>query len=331
MQRNDVNMSLKMAFAGFRHSHIFGLYNSAIGNKEVEITGCFEECTEERIKVEKAYDINFSYNSYDEILNDNNVDAVAIGDYYGKRGQMVIKALEHGKHVICDKPICTDLKELEVIRDLAKHNNLQVCCMFDLRYMPQIKKVKEIIKNGELGVIHNVSFTGQHCLDYGNRPWWYFEAGKHGGTINDIAIHGIDLIRFITGKNVTKVNCAKTWNAFADKEPDFKDCGQFMVAMDNMSVMADVSYAAPKFEGIMPTYWDFYFWGTKGMLNFKLKDNLIHIYKNTEDIIECENTSPGYLEDFIKEINGIKTIMNTEEILDSQEQVLIIQQAACCF
>ena len=52
---------------------------------------------------------------------------------------------------------------------------------------------------------------------------WYFEEGKHGGTINDIAIHGIDLLRFITGKEFTKVNFAKTWNAFADKEPEFKE------------------------------------------------------------------------------------------------------------
>ena len=34
---------------------------------------------------------------------------------------------------------------------------------------------------------------------------WYFEEGKHGGTINDIAIHGIDLVRYLTGKNVTKI------------------------------------------------------------------------------------------------------------------------------
>ncbi len=320
-------MGINIAFAGFRHSHIFGLYDSALHSKNVEITGCFEENPEEREKVEKAYDINFSYGSYDEILNDKSVDAIAIGDYYGKRGQMVINALEHGKHIICDKPICTDLSELEVIEKLAEEKNLQVCCMLDLRYMPQVAKVKEIIEKGELGEIKNASFTGQHCLDYGNRPWWYFEEGKHGGTINDIAIHGIDLIRFITGKNLTKVNCAKVWNAFADKEPDFKDCGQFMVEMDDMSVMADVSYAAPKFNGIMPTYWDFYFWGTKGMLNFRLKDNLIRIYKEAEEVIECEETTPGYLDDFMKEIDGISTIMDTKNILESQKQVLVIQKS----
>ena len=184
----------------------------------------------------------------------------------------------------------------------------------------------EIIKNGEIGKIINVSFTGQHCLDYANRPKWYYEDGKHGGTINDIAIHGIDLVRFITGKNLTKVNCAKTWNAFALNETHFNDCAQFMVEMGDISVMADVSYAAPKFNGRMPTYWDFYFWGLEGMLKFNIQNNEIHIFKNDETVIECDDRNVDYLNDLVREINGEKTIMNTKEILNSQRQVLLIQK-----
>ncbi len=319
---------MKIAFAGFRHSHIFGLYSSVISSVDAELCGCFEENDEIRKSVEKEHSIEFNYKTYEEILNDENVEAVAIGDYYGVRGKRAIEALKAGKHVICDKPICTDLSELDEIERLSKEKNLQVCCMFDLRYMPQIEKATEIIRKGGIGKLVNISFTGQHCLDYGNRPWWYFEEGKHGGTINDIAIHGIDLIRFMTGKNLTKVNFAKTWNAYADKEPDFKDCGQFVVEMEDVSVMADVSYAAPKFDGILPTYWDFYFWGTEGMMKFNLASNKIHVFKNTEEIIDCPETKIEYLDAFMLEAKGIKTMMNTEEILESQRQVLKIQKAA---
>lgn len=319
---------MNIAFAGFRHSHIYGLYNTVIENPEVTLCGCFERDNAARKSAAENYGIDFNYESYEDILKDERVDAVAIGDYYGIRGSMIIEALKAGKHIICDKPVCTDLKELEKIEKLARQKNLQVCCMFDLRYMPQIPKACEIIKEGKIGKIVNVTFTGQHCLDYGNRPWWYFEKGKHGGTINDIAIHGIDLIRFITGKNLTKVNCAKTRNAFADKEPDFKDCGQFMVEMEDISVMADVSYAAPKFNGTLPTYWDFYFWGTEGMLKFNLQDNKIYIYKAAEEVIECSDRKIDYLNDFILEISGKKSIMDTEGVLESQREVLKIQKVA---
>lgn len=319
---------MNIAFAGFRHSHILGLYSTAVENLDVNIVGCYENDVSARKNAEENYNIVFNYASYEDILDDKKVDAIAIGDYYGTRGQMVIAALQAEKHVICDKPICTDLDELKTIETLARKKDLKVCCMLDLRYMPQVSKVCELIKNGEIGDVLNVSFTGQHCLDYGNRPMWYFEDGKHGGTINDIAIHGIDLVRHITQKNLTKINFAKTWNAFAKEEPSFKDCGQFMVEMEDVSLMADVSYAAPKFCGILPTYWDFYLWGTLGMLKFNLQSNTIHIYKEKETVTECEECKPEYLRDFILEIQGTKTIMNTYDILESQRQVLKIQKFA---
>ena len=319
---------MNAAFAGFRHSHIFSLYNYMQKNDEINIVGCFEADEDTKKDVTEKRGLNFNYNSYEELLNDSNVEVVAIGDCFGNRGKMAIDALRHGKHVFCDKPICTRLEELYEIRELSVKNNLQVGCMLDLRYMAQVSKVKEILRNDEIGKVHIVSFTGQHGLDYATRPRWYYEENKHGGTINDIGIHGLDLIRFITGKNLTKVDCAKTWNAFADKEPDFKDSAQFMVDMEGMAVMADVSYAAPSFRGILPTYWDFKFWGTKGLLSFNLKESNIHIYSGEERIIECEKLPTVYVEDFIKEIKGIKTEFNTVDILDSQEQILKIQKIA---
>lgn len=319
---------MKIAFAGFRHNHIYNVYRAAVANPEVTIAGCFEADAQTRKNIEALLGATFNFQSYEEILNDKTIDIVAVGDYYTARGKLIIEALKSGKHVISDKPLCTDLDELAEIEQLSKEKNLQVCCMLDLRYMPQAARAKALIESGEIGDVHIISFTGQHCLDYGNRAGWYFETGKHGGTINDIAIHGLDLLRYITGKNLTKINCAKTWNAFALEEPDFKDCGQFMVEMDNIAVMADVSYAAPKFNGIMPTYWNFKFWGTKGMLTFSYADNKIYLYKNAEEVIDCGSGVAECLGELLKDISGTKTLLNKDEVLPSQKQILLIQQVA---
>jgi len=320
---------MNLAFAGFRHGHILALYDMALRDTDISVVGCFEENTAEREAVQASKGINFNYSTYEEILADANVEAVAIGDYYGKRGKMVIEALKSGKHVICDKPICTSLEELDEIERLAEETGLKVACMLDLRYMPQVETVKSLIAEGKIGEIVNVSFTGQHCLNYGSRPGWYFEEGKHGGTINDIAIHGVDLIRYITGKNLTKVNCAKTWNAFADKEPAFKDCGQFMAEMENISVMADVSYAAPKCNAMLPTYWDFYFWGKAGMIHFQLCESVIHLYADgQETVLEGKPVGNRWLTDFRTEVRGEGLADNTKQALLSQRQVLLIQKEA---
>lgn len=319
---------MKLAFAGFRHSHIYGLFDTASANPDVTITGCFEEDAAARAEAMQKTGESSWYPDYQAVLEDPQVDAVAIGDYFQKRGAMVIQALQHGKHVICDKPICISIEELEQIERLVQESGLQVCCMLDLRYMPQVQTAREIIQSGRLGTIYTASFTGQHPLNYGTRPAWYFEEGKQGGTINDIAIHGIDLVRLLTGKNLTGIRCAKTWNAFAEKAPGFLDCGQFMIEMDGMALMADVSYAAPALAAMLPTYWNFYFWGTKGMMNFRLCENDIHLYTEKEEIIACPPAAIGYLADFMKEIQGEKTMMNTQGILESQRQTLQIQMAA---
>ena len=319
---------MNIAFAGFRHGHIYGLYDKVLNTNRVNLCGCFEENEKARDAAKELKNIDFNYATYEDILSDSKVDTVAIGDYYGKRGKMIIDALKSGKHVICDKPICTSLSELDEIESLCREKGLKIMCMLDLRYQSQIETLTELLDKGEIGKLINISFTGQHCLDYGNRPEWYYEEGKHGGTINDIAIHGIDIIRYLTGKNLTKVNCAKTWNAFATMETSFPDCAQFMIEMDDVSVMSDVSYAAPKCNITLPTYWDFYFWGTDGMINYRISEKVIHLYKSCETVIECEDAKTNYLEDFVDEINGKKLRFDTFDTLESQRQVLLIQKEA---
>ena len=316
---------MNLAFAGFRHSHIMSLYTAALENKNVNIVGCFEANQSESIATDA---VKFTYASYDEILNDSNVEAIAIGDYYGIRGQMVISALKAGKHVICDKPICTSLAELDEIETLAKEKGLKVCCMLDLRYMPQIATAKELIDKGEIGEIVNVTFTGQHCLDYQNRPGWYFEDGKHGGTINDIAIHGVDIVRYLTGKNLTKVNCARTWNAYAYKTPEFKDSAMFMAEFEGVAALVDVSYAAPKCDTMLPAYWEFTFWGTKGMMRFRYADNLLQVYTTTKKCIDCPQIPITLLDAFMDDINHKPSLLECFDVLKSQRQVLEIQASA---
>lgn len=316
---------MNLAFAGFRHSHILSLYTAAIQDENVNVVGCFEEDPAASIATDA---VTLTYASYEELLRDASVQAVAIGDYYAKRGPMVVTALKAGKHVICDKPICTSLSELDEIEALTKETGLKVCCMLDLRYMPQIATAKKLIADGKIGEIVNVSFTGQHCLDYENRPGWYFEEGKHGGTINDIAIHGVDLVRYLADKNLTKINCARTWNAFADQAPDFNDCGQFMAEFENVSVMADVSYAAPKCSVLLPTYWEFVFWGTKGMLKFNYANSDLLVYTTEEEILPCPPTEITLLKDFALQMDGKAAILDCADMLKSQRQVLEIQKAA---
>ena len=91
---------LRIAFAGFRHSHILALYTAVLKSTCAKIVGAYEADAATREKIERENGICCTYNSYEVLLADTSVDAVAIGDYYGARGAEVIAALENGKHVI---------------------------------------------------------------------------------------------------------------------------------------------------------------------------------------------------------------------------------------
>ncbi|MBO5721836.1 MAG: Gfo/Idh/MocA family oxidoreductase, partial [Lentisphaeria bacterium] len=98
-------MKIKIAVAGFRHGHIFSLLSAVKRSDKFELAGCCEEDTATREKLSANLQIDWS--DYQKMLNELDCDAVAIGDYYGKRGAMAIAALKAGKHVIADKPLCT--------------------------------------------------------------------------------------------------------------------------------------------------------------------------------------------------------------------------------
>ncbi len=321
---------LKIGFAGFRHGHIFGLYNIAKSSDDVEIIAAFEENIDAKTTAEEK-GVIFNCDSFEELINNSAIDIIAIGDYYSKRGELAIKALRKGKHIIADKPICTTLKELNEIERLAKEKNLKVGMMFDLRYNGNILTAKKLIESGEIGEINNISFGGQHPLLYGERPSWYFEDGKHGGTINDIAIHAIDIVKNYLGLDVDKICAARTWNKLADKAPCFKESAQFMLSLSNgAGLIADVSYTLPDKIGFdLPYYWEFKIWGTEGMIAFTISSEFVELYKKTEESVilhkgtRCEN---NYLTDFIDDIKGKSNF--TDGILASSKETLLIQAAA---
>jgi len=324
-------MNLNVAFAGYRHGHIFELWNRAADHPEVHILGSWEEDAATREDCEKR-GVIFNYKNYSDILADDNVNLVAIGDYYGRRGSLAIEALKAGKHVIADKPICTSLDELDEIERLSKEKGLVVHSMFSLRYEKNIALCKKIIDSGDLGEVRNISFNGQHCLGYGSRPGWYFEEGKHGGTINDIAVHGIDMIRYTTGLEVKKICGSRTWNSYADKVPFFNDCAQFMLELSNKAgVLADVSYAALSNQSSLPTYWNFIIWGSKAMMTFSLSSPHISLYRAGEkepDLITGEPVNCDNYADILAELSGKDGNITTAHTIASSRTTLQIQYAA---
>ena len=322
---------ISFGFAGFRHGHIYMLYNLVKENSGTIVAGAWEEDIPSKKDASENHGVAFTHKTYEELIHDDNIDVVAVGNYFGARGKMVIEALKAGKHVITDKPLCTSLEELDEIERLSKGKSLKVGIMLDMRYHENVLAAKEAIEKGEIGTIHSICFGGQHPLMYASRPSWYFEEGKHGGVIDDIAIHGIDMIKFLTGLELKKIIGARCWNAYATEEKHFKDSGQMLLELNNgAGVIADVSYAIPDTFGYThPLYWNFQLWGSDGMMVFSANSQGVELYKNGDDkaIHLCpKKAETDYLADYVRELNSMEPeLLSSAEALCSTRQTLEIQ------
>jgi len=327
---------MKLAFCGFRHPHIYALYTDALAHPRLEIVAACEEDASTRAALQDHAQITITHDNLSTMLAEIDCDAVAIGDYYAKRGPVILQALAADKHVIVDKPVCTSLAELDAIAHQLTTRKRKLGCMLDLRDLPQAIGLRNLIRSGLIGEIHAINFGGQHPLMLGSRAAWYFEPGKHGGTINDIAIHAVDAIPWITGLDIAEIHAARTWNAFAPDYPHFHDAAQLMLSLANgCGVLGDVSYFMPNSMGYtLPLYWRMTFWGRSGVVETAITWDHMMVALDGEEQPRHEplpaGNPGGYLQAFLDDVAGKPAgdRLHTQLILDRARVALQIQAAA---
>lgn len=327
---------LRVAIIGFRHGHIFDLLKRVQEHPAFELVAACEEDAVTRDALLARGQVQITHDDYARMLREVSCDVIAIGDYFGIRGSRAIAALQRGKHVISDKPLATSLSELDRITELAASNRLCVGCMLDLRDNGTYLRMRELVQQGAIGEVKAVAFNGQHPLSWGTRPGWYFEPGKHGGTINDIGIHAFDAIPWITGLRFARVNAARSWAAHPGLCPDFASAGQLMLTMNNgCGVLGDVSYLTPDSMAYKnPQYWRITLWGSQGVLEGSITQSYLSLIINGDTQerreVPAPNVPGGYLNAFFHDIegSGISGELDTMQVLDSARVSLQVQASA---
>lgn len=323
----------RLAFAGFRHPHIMSLWERVQTHPECEIVAAWEGDPDTARQLQSK-GIQLTHGDYIQMLKETNATVVAIGDVYARRGALAISALEAGKNILSDKPICTKLEEWEKISRLARQRGLAVGCQLDLVESPALRVLKELIQAGRLGRLCTIAIGAQHPLRLASRAPWYFEPGQQGGTINDIGVHVFDLIPWLSGKSWETLISAREWNAKAEEFPHFKDGAQLHgILQDGLTCFADLSYLAPDRLGYdLPLYWRITVHGTKGVAETSYGASRICLVldesETSEDIFaEAMSSAGGYLEDFLHELAARPRAgsLTTERVLNASRWALEAQ------
>lgn len=146
----------------------------------------------------RALGIPKAYGSYQEMLQDPEIDAVYNPLPNHLHVPWSIKALEAGKHVLCEKPIALSATEAQTLLDASKRfPHLKIMEAFMYRHHPQWKRAQELVDAGKIGELRTIhSFFSYYNDDPNNIR---NQADIGGGGLMDIGCYNISLSRFIVG------------------------------------------------------------------------------------------------------------------------------------
>lgn len=150
------------------------------------------------------YNIEKTYGNYDEMINDNNIDVVYISTPHCNHYEYIIKCLQNNKHVLCEKAITINSKQLNEIITLAKEKELVVMEAMTIYHMPLYKKLKEIVSSGKIGTLKMVQVSFGSCKenDINNR---FFNKDLAGGALLDIGTYALSFARYFLTKEPKEI------------------------------------------------------------------------------------------------------------------------------
>jgi predicted dehydrogenase len=150
-----------------------------------------------------------AYESAEALVDAPDIDVVHICTPNHLHAALARRALEAGKHVICEKPLATGVEEAAALSDAAAASGRQAAVPFVYRYYPVVREARERVAAGELGAIHLLHGTYlQDWLLSADDDNWRVDARLGGSSraFADIGSHWCDLAEFTTGHRITRLS-----------------------------------------------------------------------------------------------------------------------------
>ncbi len=148
----------------------------------------------------KQYNCQKAYSSYEAIINDPEIDILYIATPHSSHAALTIKALQHNKHVLCEKPIALNYNDALQMINASKANNNFFMEAFWTRFNPSFREAFSKIKNGEIGEVKYINadfaFFTDNIEGVGDRKT---DINLGGGSLLDIGVYPLFLCYVILG------------------------------------------------------------------------------------------------------------------------------------
>ncbi len=174
----------------------------------VRLTGILGSRPEKSERARQSLNLPRAYERFDEVLADEDVQAVHLAVPNVLHYDMARRALLAGKHVMCEKPLAMNAVESAELVELAERTGLHAGVCYNIRFYPLNLEARDRVRRGEVGTVYSV--VGRYVQDwllYDTDYNWRVLADQGGAlrAVSDIGTHWMDLVCSIIGLDVEAV------------------------------------------------------------------------------------------------------------------------------
>lgn len=174
--------------------------------KDIEIYAIASRSIEKAKEFATEHNIPDAYGSYEEMLDDPEVDLVYIATPHSHHFAHAMLALEHGKPVLVEKAFTANTKQAEILIETARSKGLFITEAIWTRYMPLSHKIREIMESGIIGDPRIITATLCYMMEHKER---IVRPDLCGGALLDLGVYALNFARMYFGTDIVKTvsNC----------------------------------------------------------------------------------------------------------------------------
>lgn len=187
--------------AGIADSAVIPGINAASNAKLYAISSRSKEKLEEFSEKHKPVK---SYESYMELLEDPNINAVYIPLPNSLHCEWVFKAAEKKKHILCEKPLGITAKEVQAMKEVCEKNGVLLMEAFAYRHSPLMLKLKSLVDEGAIGKLKFIQSNFGYVLTDMNNVRMIKNLG--GGATYDVGCYTLNMIRYLAGSEPLSIH-----------------------------------------------------------------------------------------------------------------------------
>lgn len=244
MDKHNVGI-VGLGWPGERHAE--GVQGCGLGH----LYAACDLSEERRLKFAAKYSPEKIFSNYDEMLSDAGLEAVIVSLPNSLHYPATLKALEAGKHILCEKPPTLNAEQMRHLHTEAENRGLVYFFGRQMRFSGAIQAARKAVGERRLGEIYfaETKWVRSRGTPGGIDGWFTDRARAGGGALIDLGVHAIDAAWYLMGNPKPRTVSAQTYQKFPQlvKTPvfDVEDSAYGMIRFENgASVLFEVSWAA---------------------------------------------------------------------------------------